>query len=68
MFNLNSLLSALIASNPSIQKNPQAQEYLQVIQNGDNRRGEQIANNICQSYGVTPQQALQNAKAFFHIQ
>lgn len=68
MFNPNNLISSLIMNNPNVQRNPQAQEYLQVIQNGDNRRGEQIANNICRAYGVSPEKALQDAKAFFHIQ
>lgn len=62
MFALN-----LIRNNPNIANNPQAQEYINVIQNGDEKRGIELANNICKSYGTTPQDALANARAFFKL-
>lgn len=47
--------------------NPMAQNYIGVIQSGDAQKGQQLAENICKSYGVTPQQAIQQAKQFFNI-
>lgn len=56
-----------IAKNPQLAGNPQAQELINVIKSGDSVKGEQIARNICQSYGVTPEQALDKATGFFGI-
>lgn len=56
-----------IAKNPKIANNPQAQDLINVIKSGDSVRGEQIARNLCQSYGVTPEQALDRATGFFGI-
>ena len=33
----------LISQNPNIANNPNAQEFIKVIQNGDSERGQQIA-------------------------
>lgn len=57
----------LISQNPNIANNPNAQEFIKVIQNGDSERGQQIADNLCQSYGMTRDEALKSAKSFFHI-
>lgn len=57
----------LIANNPNIANNPQAQSYLQVIQNGDAQRGQQIADNICQSLGMSRDEALRQAKRYFGL-
>lgn len=66
-FNPRNFALGLIQRNPQVANNPQAQEYLGVIQSGDNKKGEEIANNICKSYGVTPQEALEMARQFFKI-
>lgn len=51
---------------PSHQKNtPQVQAIMQAIQNDDHEAGQRIANNLCTSYGVTKEQALQNALSMF---
>ena len=57
----------LISQNPNIAKNPNAQEFIKVIQNGDSARGQQIADNLCQTYGISRDEALKNAKLFFHL-
>lgn len=57
----------LLANNPNIANNPQAQSYLQIIQNGDAKRGQQVADNLCQSFGMTRDEALRQAKQFFGI-
>lgn len=57
----------MVMSNPRIANNPQAQEYIRVIQSGDAQRGAQIADNLCKTYGTNRQDAIVNAKAFFHL-
>jgi len=60
--NLNLMLNFLIKNNPQIQNNPMAQSMLSIIQNGDSMQGEQIANNLCKTYGVTREQAVKQAE------
>lgn len=57
----------LIMRNPQVANNPQAQEYLQIIQNGDAEKGQQIADNLCQSFGVSRDDAISQAKRFFGL-
>lgn len=45
--------------------NPQAQQYLEIIMNGDSTRGEELARNICQSYGISPEEGVQQAQQYF---
>lgn len=58
----------LINKNPAIQNNPQAKELIGIIQSGDSARGEQIAMNLCNTYGVTKEQAIDQAKRYFGLQ
>ena len=67
MLNMRDLAMNLISSNPQIAQNPQAQEMINVIKSGDAERGKQIANNLCQTYGVTPDQAIAQARKMFGI-
>lgn len=57
----------LIKRNPKVAKNPVAQQLIGVIQNGSEEQGQAIAENLCNSYGVTKEQALEDAKKFFGI-
>jgi len=57
----------LLSRNPKIANNPQAQAYLNVIQSGDSAKGEEIARNLCATYGVTTDQAVNQAKQFFNL-
>lgn len=65
--NLRAFALNMISRNPNVANNPTAQQYIQVIQNGDNEQGAMIAQNICNSYGVTPQEALNMAKKKFGL-
>lgn len=65
MLDFRSMAISLISKNPSIANNPQAQNLISVIQNGDSKKGEEIARNLCNTYGVTPEQAFMQAKNFF---
>lgn len=57
----------MLNQNPQIANNPRAQELLEVIKSGDSAKGEQIANNLCKTMGVDKNQAIQDAKRFFHL-
>lgn len=57
----------MLQNNPQVMNNPQAQGLMQVIQSGDAAKGQQMAENLCKTYGVTPDQALEEARKFFHI-
>lgn len=57
----------LIGRNPSLASNPNAQHLIQVIKEDNYSEGEQIAQNICDSYGITREQAVQEAKRFFGL-
>lgn len=63
-------LQALIsraASSPSLFGNPNARAMLEVVQSGDAARGEQIANNLLKTYGMSKEDALAQAKRFFNV-
>lgn len=67
MFDPQGFAMELINRNPTIAANPQAQALLNVVQSGDTKKGEEIANNICASMGISQEDALKQAKNFFHI-
>lgn len=69
MPNINPMQFAMnmLQNNPQVMNNPQAQGLMQVIQSGDAAKGQQMAENLCKTYGVTPDQALEEARKFFHI-
>lgn len=65
--NLQQMAMNMLQSNPQMANNPQAQEFLNVIKSGDNQRGEEIARNMCQSMGIKPEDAYQQARRFFRM-
>lgn len=67
MNNLMNFVMSMINQSPQIANNPQAREFISVLQNGDSRQGSQIAENLCKTYGVSKEQAIMQAKQFFHI-
>ena len=42
----------ILKENPNIANNPNAQSMINVIQSGDEKRGQEIAENICKSMGL----------------
>lgn len=65
--NLRELALNILASNPQLAQNPNAQSMIDVIRRGDATEGQRIAQNICDSYGITPEQAINQAKNLFHL-
>lgn len=60
-------VTQMLSKNPNVVNNPIAQNYLSVLQSGDAKRGEEIANNILRTYGMTKEQALNQVKSYFHL-
>lgn len=58
----------LLGRMPQVADNPNAQSMIEAIRSGDSKRGEQIARNLCDTYGVRPEDAVRQARQFFHIQ
>ena len=67
MNSLKDFALGIIGSNPQIAQNPNAQQMIDVIKHGDAQKGQQIAKNLCDTYGVEPEQAIQQARSFFHM-
>lgn len=64
---IQQIVNSLLQNNPNIKNNPNAQEMLNVIMSNDSVKGEQIARNLCQTYGLTKEEAVQKARQFFNI-
>lgn len=60
--NLMQFAMNMLKQNPNVARNPQAQAMLQVLQSGDAQKGQQIAQNLCQTYGITPEEAVKQAR------
>lgn len=67
MNNLAQFATDILMRNPRFSNNPQAQEYLRIIREGDREKGERVATNLCNTFGVSQEQAVADARKFFHI-
>lgn len=43
------------------------QGYVDIITSGDSKKGEEVAMNLCNSMGITKEQAVAQARQFFNI-
>lgn len=57
----------MIAQRPDIANNPNAQEMINVIRTGDSKRGTEIAQNLCNTYRESPNDATIKARKFFNM-
>lgn len=60
-------LQNAMQQNPNIANNPQAQNFLQILQSGDAQKGQQVAENLLKTYGMTKEQGMAQVKHFFHF-
>lgn len=67
MLNPSEVLKTMIQRNPQIQNNPMAQNFIGILQSGDSKRGEEVANNLLSTYGMTKEQAMNQVRNFFHF-
>ena len=62
MSRITDLAAQMIRNNPNIQQTPLAQAGINAILSNDAKAGEQLANNILNSMGMTKEEALKIAK------
>lgn len=55
----------MLANNPEAANSPLGKELSNILETGDYQRGQQIGNNLCQTYGDTKETACEKAKKFF---
>lgn len=67
MPNLEQFAMLLLQKNPKIANSPQGQQFMEILKSGDAAKGEQMARNYCNSYGVTPEEGYNQAKQFFNM-
>lgn len=67
MPNLEQFALMLLKKNPKIASSPQGKEFMDILESGDAERGQQMAQNYCKSYGVTPEEGYNQARKFFNI-
>lgn len=60
-------LQNAMQQNPNIANNPQAQNFLQILQSGDAQKGQQVAENLLKTYGMTKEQGMNQVHNFFRI-
>lgn len=63
--NMISFAMQAIQKNNNIPNTPLNQNMINAIQNGDTAKGEELANNIIQSMGLSRDEALNQARQFF---
>lgn len=62
MSKLTDMAAQMIRNNPNIQQSPFAQAGMNAVLNNDAKAGEQLANNILKSVGMTKEQAMELAR------
>lgn len=54
-----------LQNNQGIANNPRNMEMLKVLLSGDQKRGEELANNLLKSYGKTREEVMEIARQRF---
>lgn len=67
MPNLEQLAMTLLQKNPNVANSPQGQQFMEILKSGDVTKGQQMADNICKSYGIKREDAYNQAKKFFNL-
>ena len=67
MSKITDMATQMIRNNPQVNQSPFAQAGINAILNNDSKTGEQLANNILSSTGMTKEQALEIAKERFRF-
>lgn len=62
--NPQQILQRALQQHPEMANNPQIQQYIQVLMSGDSQRGEKLAQNLCNSMQMKPDQLVQQAQQY----
>lgn len=65
MLNVQQFALNLIVKNPNIIQNEKQKHWVDVIRNGNSQEGEQLANNLLNTYGVKKEDIPNIAQQFF---
>lgn len=65
MFNPQQFALNLIANNPNVIQNDKQKHWVDVIKSGNSQEGEQLANNLLNTYGVRREDVPNIAQQFF---
>lgn len=58
-------IQKLFDVNPEIAAKPMAKELMSILESGNTKAGEELANNLLNSYGATRDNVVQQATSFF---
>lgn len=67
MADLKQVAIEALKRNPNVANTPQGQQFLQILQSGDDAKGQQMAKNICQSYNMSEEDAISKVRQFFNL-
>ena len=67
MPDLRQIAMQALQRNQQIANSPQGRQFMQILQSGDIAAGQQMAQNICQAYGVSEQDAIKTVANHFNI-
>lgn len=67
MADLKQVAIEALKRNPNVANTPQGQQFLQILQSGDDDKGRQMAKNICQSYNMSEEDAISKVRQFFNL-
>lgn len=60
-------LQNALRNNPNIMSNPQAQNYINILQSGNAQAGQRLAENLLNTYGMTKEQGMAQVRQYFHF-
>lgn len=67
MSNLTQIAMNMLRNNPNVPNTPWKDSAINAIATGDQKTGEQIANNILAANGLTKEQAMEIARTRLHL-
>lgn len=67
MKNLTQFALQMLQNNPRAANSDLGKQFAQILQSGDAKAGEQLANDILGKTGRDREQALKEASSFFHF-
>lgn len=60
--NIPPMVMNMLMNSPQAKSNPMAQQLLTILRDGDDKAGEEMAMNLCQTYGCSKEEALKQAQ------
>lgn len=61
---INKIVDLLVQKNPDLANNPRAKAAIEVIKSGDEKKGTEMALNLCKTYGATKEEGINLAMSW----